>query len=91
MTRTRYQYWWRTRHVERHVSHANINDIDFSRLRVAATGAESVPEPMLKEWQERGILLQEVYGNRDFRRRVHGTKPIYPNMGYAGRALPPVT
>ncbi|GIR72419.1 MAG: hypothetical protein CM15mP74_36700 [Halieaceae bacterium] len=40
----------------------NIDEVDFSRIRVAATGAESVPAPMLEEWQQRGILLQEVYG-----------------------------
>ena len=69
---------------------ANISEIDFSRIRVAATGAESVPEPMLKEWQQRGILLQEVYGMTETSGVVcMAQKADLPeHMGYAGRALP---
>ena len=68
----------------------NIKDIDFSRLRVAATGAESVPEPMLKEWQARGIHLQEVYGMTETSGVVcMAQKSDLPeHMGYAGHALP---
>ena len=68
----------------------NISDIDFTRLRVAVTGAESVPEPMLKEWQERGILLQEVYGMTETSGVVcMAQKADLPkHLGYAGRALP---
>ena len=68
----------------------NIDDIDFSRIRVAATGAESVPEPMLKAWQQRGILLQEVYGMTETSGVVcMAQKTDLPeHMGYAGRALP---
>lgn len=68
----------------------NIDSIDFSRLRVAATGAESVPEPMLKEWQQRGILLQEVYGMTETSGVIcMAQKSDLPaHMGYAGRALP---
>ena len=68
----------------------NIDSIDFSRIRVAATGAESVPEPMLKEWQQRGILLQEVYGMTETSGVIcMAQKSDLPaHMGYAGRALP---
>lgn len=68
----------------------NIDDVDLSRIRVAATGAESVPEPMLKAWQQRGILLQEVYGMTETSGVVcMAQKADLPeHMGYAGRALP---
>ena len=68
----------------------NIDDVDLSRIRVAATGAESVPEPMLKEWQGRGILLQEVYGMTESSGVIcMAQKADLPeHMGYAGRALP---
>ena len=68
----------------------NIDSVDFSRIRVAATGAESVPEPMLKEWQQRGILLQEVYGMTETSGVIcMAQKSDLPqHMGYAGRALP---
>ena len=68
----------------------NIDGIDFSRIRVAATGAESVPEPMLQEWQQRGILLQEVYGMTETSGVIcMAQKSDLPaHMGYAGRALP---
>ena len=68
----------------------NIGSIDFCRIRVAATGAESVPEPMLKEWQQRGILLQEVYGMTETSGVIcMAQKSDLPaHMGYAGRALP---
>ena len=68
----------------------NIDDIDLSRIRVAATGAESVPEPMLSAWQQRGILLQEVYGMTETSGVVcMAQKADLPEyMGYAGRALP---
>jgi len=68
----------------------SIGHIDFSRIRVAATGAESVPEPMLQEWQQRGILLQEVYGMTETSGVIcMAQKSDLPaHMGYAGRALP---
>lgn len=68
----------------------NIDEVDFSRIRVAATGAESVPAPMLEEWQQRGILLQEVYGMTETSGVVcMAQKADLPeHMGYAGRALP---
>ena len=68
----------------------DIDSIDLSRIRVAATGAESVPEPMLKEWQQRGILLQEVYGMTETSGVIcMAQKSDLPaHMGYAGRALP---
>ena len=67
-----------------------IEKTDLSRLRVAATGAESVSEPMLKDWQKRGILLQEVYGMTETGGVVcMAQKADLPeHMGYAGRALP---
>ena len=43
-------------------AHPKQPDTDFSRIRNAASGAETVPGPLVKWWQERGVTIQEVYG-----------------------------
>ncbi|NNJ64404.1 MAG: AMP-binding protein, partial [Xanthomonadales bacterium] len=35
---------------------------DFSRVVIAAGGAEPMPEPLLKSWYEHGVPIVEVYG-----------------------------
>jgi fatty-acyl-CoA synthase len=35
---------------------------DFSRIIIAAGGAEPMPEPLLKAWYEHGVPIVEVYG-----------------------------
>jgi len=36
--------------------------VDLSRLRVAHVGGARVPVPLLKAWQEKGVLLRQIYG-----------------------------
>ena len=42
--------------------HPQSADADFSRIIIAAGGAEPMPEPLLLTWYERGISIVEVYG-----------------------------
>ncbi len=35
---------------------------DFSRIVIAAGGAEPMPEPLLKSWYQHGVPIVEVYG-----------------------------
>ena len=66
----------------------NIDDVDFSRIR-SPRQSESVPEPMLKKWQQRSILLQEVYGMTETSGVVYmAQKTDLPEHMYAGHALP---
>ena len=71
-------------------AHPSCKTTDFSRIRTAATGAESVPRPMLEEWMTRGITLQEVYGMTETAGVVCMTQirdlPEY--LGWTGKALP---
>ena len=71
-------------------AHPSCATTDFSRVRTAGTGAESVPRPMLEEWMTRGITLQEVYGMTETAgvvcmAQIHDL-PQY--LGWAGKALP---
>ncbi|MGL4541708.1 MAG: acyl-CoA synthetase [Polymorphobacter sp.] len=43
-------------------AHADFATTDFSRLRAIFVGAESVPEPLLRLWFDRGIALREGFG-----------------------------
>ena len=43
-------------------AHPLCDSTDFSRIRSAATGAESVPPALLTAWMQRGVVLREVYG-----------------------------
>lgn len=40
----------------------NIEDIDFSRIQNAITGAETVPTDMVNWYYDKGIIIQEGYG-----------------------------
>ncbi|MGE6696718.1 acyl-CoA synthetase [Hyphomonas sp. NPDC076900] len=42
--------------------HPQMETTDFSRLELAVTGAETVPDPLVLAWFERGVRLQEGYG-----------------------------
>jgi len=42
--------------------HPDCAHADFSRIVVAAGGAEPMPEPVLRWWYERGVPILEVYG-----------------------------
>lgn len=43
-------------------AHPDCADADFSRIRVAAAGAEPMPEPVLRWWHRHGVPIVEVYG-----------------------------
>ena len=40
----------------------NVEDIDFSRLKIALCGAEAVPVELVKWWMTKGVVIQEGYG-----------------------------
>jgi fatty-acyl-CoA synthase len=42
--------------------HPGCNDADFSRIAIAAGGAEPMPEPLLRWWFDHGVPIVEVYG-----------------------------
>jgi len=42
--------------------HPSFDTADFSRIVIAAGGAEPMPEPLLKAWYEHGVPIVEVYG-----------------------------
>ena len=39
-----------------------VDDVDFSRLKIALCGAEAVPVPLCEWWLEKGVMIQEGYG-----------------------------
>lgn len=43
-------------------AHPLCESTDFSRIKSAVTGAESVPPALLDTWMKKGIVLREVYG-----------------------------
>lgn len=43
-------------------THPDQPRADFSRMRLLLAGAESVPEPLVRWWLDRGVPVQEVYG-----------------------------
>jgi len=42
--------------------HPSYQTADFSRIVIAAGGAEPMPEPLLRSWHEHGVPIVEVYG-----------------------------
>lgn len=62
---------------------------DFSRIRLALAGAESVPEALVRWWLERDLVVQEVYGMTE----TCGAACALPRedvpskIGWAGKAL----
>jgi fatty-acyl-CoA synthase len=42
--------------------HPKNADVDFSRMRVALVGAETVPDSLVHWWLKRGLIIQEGYG-----------------------------
>lgn len=43
-------------------AHPEQPNVDFSRIRTASSGAETVPGPLVQWWKDRGVTIQEVYG-----------------------------
>jgi len=42
--------------------HPKVETTDFSRMRIALTGAETVPTELVHYWMKKGLTLQEGYG-----------------------------
>ncbi len=67
----------------------DVATTDFSNIRNAITGAETVPTDLVKWWYEKGVILQEGYGMTE----TSGTgcvlmkEDIPEKLGSAGRAL----
>jgi len=66
-----------------------IEDADFSRIKLALCGAETVPEALIHWWLEKGITIQEGYGMTET--AAAGTillkSDIPHRIGSAGRPL----
>ncbi len=39
-----------------------VDEVDFSRIQSAITGAETVPTELVKWWHAKGVIIQEGYG-----------------------------
>jgi len=67
----------------------NIDEIDFSRMKNALCGAETVPEELIRYWATKGLIIQEGYGMTET--GAPGcciAKSDMPHMaGKAGRSL----
>ena len=70
-------------------AHPLMETADFSRIKLALCGAETVPEALINWWLDRGITIQEGYGMTET--AAAGAmlqKADIPHMiGSAGRAL----
>ncbi len=62
---------------------------DFSRLELAASGAEAVPDALVRWWLDRGVVIQEVYGMTETCGGVCllGVDDIPDRIGSAGKAF----
>ena len=70
-------------------AHPSMETADFSRVKLALCGAETVPEALINWWLERGITIQEGYGMTET--AASGTmllkSDIPHRIGSAGRPL----
>lgn len=69
--------------------HSKNTNADFSGLKVALAGAETVPESLVNWWYERGLLIQEGYGMTEnvASCSVLGREDVPQRVGSAGKAL----
>jgi fatty-acyl-CoA synthase len=69
--------------------HPKNPQTDFSGLRVALAGAETVPESLVTWWLKRGVTLQEGYGMTENTAScsVLGRDDVADHVGSAGKAL----
>jgi len=70
-------------------AHPKCADTDFSRIKVALCGAETVPTELVKWWMERGVIIAEGYGMTETAAAgcVLDREDIPEKIGSAGRAL----
>lgn len=69
--------------------HPKNPDSDFSGLKVALAGAETVPESLVNWWHERGLVIQEGYGMTENTASccVVGYDDVPAKVGSAGKSL----
>ncbi len=69
--------------------HPKNPQADFSGLRVALAGAETVPESLVHWWHARGVVIQEGYGMTENTASccVLGRDDVATHVGSAGKAL----
>ncbi|MGB0908315.1 MAG: acyl-CoA synthetase, partial [Maricaulaceae bacterium] len=67
----------------------NIDEVDFSRIHGAITGAETVPTELVKWWYDKGVVIQEGYGMTETAAAgcVLDKADIPEKVGSAGRSL----
>ena len=69
--------------------HPKLEEFDFSRIKAALSGGETVPEPLSHFWLEKGLIIQEGYGMTET--CAAGTmlrqEDIPHRIGSAGRPL----
>ncbi len=66
-----------------------VQTTDFSRIRNAITGAETVPTELVDWWYERGVIIQEGYGMTETSGAgcILMKEDIPSRVGSAGRSL----
>lgn len=66
-----------------------IEEVDFSRLVSALTGAETVPTELVTWWYDKGVILQEGYGMTETTAAgcVLHKDDVPEKVGSAGRSL----
>ena len=69
--------------------HPKLESFDFSRIKAALSGGETVPEPLSHFWLEKGLVIQEGYGMTETCAAGCMLRPedIPHRIGSAGRPL----
>ena len=69
--------------------HPKLESFDFSRIKVALSGGETVPEPLTHFWLGKGLVIQEGYGMTETCAAGCMLRPedIPERIGSAGRPL----
>jgi fatty-acyl-CoA synthase len=69
--------------------HPKLESFDFSRIKAALSGGETVPEPLSHFWLSKGLTIQEGYGMTETCAAGAMLRPedIPHRIGSAGRAL----
>ncbi len=70
-------------------AHPKCDNIDFSRIKIALCGAETVPISLVEFWMKKGLIIQEGYGMTETAAAGCLLDKAYipEKVGSAGRAL----